>query len=71
MNEFILQNLLPKLESLNARLNKLEGTQKQFPTLEVTIESANCDELISQIQKLYQNFSGGMNLKISVQLKES
>lgn len=71
MNEFLFGNVVPKIENLSARISKLETTQKAVPQLEISIESTNCDDLISQIQKLYQNFSGGCNLKISVQLKES
>ena len=70
MNEFLFGNLVPKLENLSARISKLETNQKAVPQLEITIESTDCDDLISQIQKLYQNFSGGTNLKISVTLKE-
>ena len=70
MNDFIFTQLLPKIDSLTEKVKRLEQNQKQVPALEVNIESTDCDNLISQIQKLYQNFSGGCNLKISVQLKE-
>lgn len=70
MNEFIFQRIIPRLDCMAAQINKLEQHQKQLPQIEISIESTNCDELISQMQKIYQNFSGGCNLKISVSLKE-
>lgn len=70
MNEYFFQNLLPRLECLTAQVKKLQENQKQFPHLEINIESTNCDELITNLQKIYSAFSGGTNLKISVNLKE-
>ena len=55
---------------MDAKIKKLQENQKQIPTLEINIESTNCDELISNLQKIYSAFAGGTNLKISVNLKE-
>ena len=71
MNEYFFQHITPRLDYLDARLKKVEATQKALPLLEISIESANCDDLILQLQKLYQNFSGGCNLNIKVNLKEN
>lgn len=70
MNEYFFQHLMPRLECIDAKIKKLETNQKVLPQLEISIESTNCDELITQLQKLYQNFSGGCNLNIKVNLKE-
>ena len=69
MYEYLFQNLMPRLESAEAQIRKLQ-CDKKSPEISVEIESTDVDALIMRLQKIYQNFSGSCNLKISVQLKE-
>ena len=70
MNNFILENVIPKIESIDTRLKNLESCRKALPQIDISIESTNTEDLISQIQKLMQTCAN-CNLKISVQLKEA
>lgn len=63
-----VSKLSDRLECLERQLKNLQINNR--PAIEVAIESTNCDELITQMQKLYQHFSGGCNLKITAKLGE-
>lgn len=54
MNDYIFNQLLPRLDCLAEKVKKLELVQKLPPQIEVNIESSNCDALISQIQNSIQ-----------------
>ena len=69
MNEYFFQQLLPKINCLDEKIKRLEQNQKQIPALEINIESTDVDSAVAQVQKFYQNFSGGCNLQIKVSLK--
>lgn len=60
--------LSDRLDCIERQLKNLQINNR--PVIEVTIESTDADELITQMQKLYQHFSGGCNLKISAKLGE-
>lgn len=68
MMNLLAENVLPRLDALEAETKKLELKFNTKPQIDIEIESSNVDDLVAAMNKIYNSFSNS-NLQIKATLK--